>query len=108
MVAVTLLAIFAPNNAFLLLYRTAVAGMFFVWMVILLTPIPANRGSWHRPAAAPCAGSSSAHGRRNRDSDGNGRHRHHFLGSWLALFDSSVRRIIADNVGFLCATPGRS
>jgi amino acid transporter, AAT family len=45
MVAATLLAIFAPNNAFLLLYGTAVAGMFFVWMVILLTPIPANRGS---------------------------------------------------------------
>jgi amino acid transporter, AAT family len=39
MVAATLLAIFAPNNAFLLLYGTAVAGMFFVWMVILLTHI---------------------------------------------------------------------
>ena len=37
MVAATLLAIFAPKNAFLLLYGTAVAGMFFVWTVILLT-----------------------------------------------------------------------
>ena len=37
MVAATLLAIFAPKNAFLLLYGTAVAGMFFVWMVILIT-----------------------------------------------------------------------
>jgi AAT family amino acid transporter len=37
MIAATLLAIFAPKNAFLLLYGTAVAGMFFVWIVILLT-----------------------------------------------------------------------
>ena len=37
MVAAVLLAIFAPKNAFLLLYGTAVAGMFFVWIVILLT-----------------------------------------------------------------------
>src|SRR6202011_5939117 len=36
-VAAILLAIFAPKNAFLLLYGTAVAGMFFVWVVILLT-----------------------------------------------------------------------
>lgn len=37
MIAATLLAIFAPKSAFLLLYGTAVAGMFFVWIVILLT-----------------------------------------------------------------------
>jgi AAT family amino acid transporter len=37
MVAAILLAIFAPSNAFLLLYGTAVAGMLFVWLVILLT-----------------------------------------------------------------------
>ena len=37
MVAAILLAIFAPKGAFLLLYGTAVAGMFFVWIVILLT-----------------------------------------------------------------------
>jgi AAT family amino acid transporter len=37
MVAAILLAIFAPGNAFLLLYGTAVAGMLFVWLVILLT-----------------------------------------------------------------------
>jgi amino acid transporter, AAT family len=35
MVAATLLAIFAPERAFLLLYGVAVAGMFFVWIVIL-------------------------------------------------------------------------
>jgi amino acid transporter, AAT family len=37
MVVAILLALFAPKNAFLLLYGTAVAGMFFVWIVILLT-----------------------------------------------------------------------
>jgi len=37
MVAAILLAMFAPKNAFLLLYGTAVAGMFFVWILILLT-----------------------------------------------------------------------
>jgi amino acid transporter, AAT family len=34
-VAAILLAIFAPKNAFLALYGTAVAGMLFVWLVIL-------------------------------------------------------------------------
>lgn len=37
MVAAILLALFAPKNAFLVLYGTAVAGMFFVWIIILLT-----------------------------------------------------------------------
>jgi len=32
-----LLAIFAPKNAFLMLYGVAVAGMLFVWLVILIT-----------------------------------------------------------------------
>ena len=32
-----LLAIFAPRNAFLMLYGTAVAGMLFVWLIILNT-----------------------------------------------------------------------
>lgn len=36
MIAAILLAIFAPGRAFLLLYGVAVAGMFFVWMVILI------------------------------------------------------------------------
>ena len=31
------LAIYAPANAFLALYGTAVAGMLFIWAVILLT-----------------------------------------------------------------------
>ena len=34
-VAAILLAFFAPKNAFLTLYGTAVAGMYFVWLVIL-------------------------------------------------------------------------
>jgi len=37
MVAAILMAVFAPKNAFLLLYGTAVAGMFYVWIVILVT-----------------------------------------------------------------------
>jgi amino acid transporter, AAT family len=37
MIVATLLAIFMPNNAFLLLYGIAVAGMFYVWIVVLLT-----------------------------------------------------------------------
>jgi amino acid transporter, AAT family len=36
MVAAILLAIFAPSHAFLSLYGIAVAGMFFVWIVVLL------------------------------------------------------------------------
>jgi L-asparagine transporter-like permease len=38
-VAAILLAFFAPKNAFLMLYGTAVAGMLFVWLVILNTHI---------------------------------------------------------------------
>ena len=37
MVAAILLAIYAPANAFLALYGTAVAGMLFIWIVILFT-----------------------------------------------------------------------
>jgi AAT family amino acid transporter len=36
-IAAILLAIFAPKNAFLMLYGAAVAGMLFVWLVILRT-----------------------------------------------------------------------
>jgi amino acid transporter, AAT family len=36
-VAAILLAVFAPKNAFLMLYGSAVAGMLFVWLVILNT-----------------------------------------------------------------------
>ena len=36
-IAAILLAMFAPKNAFLMLYGTAVAGMLFVWLVILNT-----------------------------------------------------------------------
>ncbi len=42
-IAAILLAIFAPRNAFLMLYGTAVAGMLFVWLVILTTHIRFRR-----------------------------------------------------------------
>ncbi|HLW54327.1 MAG TPA: amino acid permease [Candidatus Angelobacter sp.] len=42
-VAAILLAIFAPKNAFLLLYGIAVAGMLFVWLVILSTHLRFRR-----------------------------------------------------------------
>jgi amino acid transporter, AAT family len=41
--AAILLAIFAPGKAFLALYGVAVAGMFFVWSVILVTHIAFRR-----------------------------------------------------------------
>ena len=44
MVAAILLAIFTPKGAFLLLYGTAVAGMYFVWIVILMTHVRFRRG----------------------------------------------------------------
>jgi AAT family amino acid transporter len=43
MVAAVLLAIFAPGRAFLLLYGIAVAGMFFVWIIILLAHLVFRR-----------------------------------------------------------------
>jgi amino acid transporter, AAT family len=43
MVAAILLAIFVPGNAFLMLYGIAVAGMFFVWSVILSTHLAFRR-----------------------------------------------------------------
>ena len=43
MVAAILLAIYAPKNAFLQLYGTAVAGMFFVWIIILLAHLGFRR-----------------------------------------------------------------
>jgi len=42
-IAAILLAIFAPRNAFLMLYGTAVAGMLFVWLVILCTHLRFRR-----------------------------------------------------------------
>ena len=38
-----MLAIFAPGRAFLSLYGVAVAGMFFVWIVILLAHLSFRR-----------------------------------------------------------------
>jgi AAT family amino acid transporter len=43
MVAAILLAIYVPAKAFLLLYGVAVAGMFFVWIIILLTHLAFRR-----------------------------------------------------------------
>src|SRR4029077_1378832 len=43
-IAAILLAIFAPRNAFLTLYGTAVAGMLFVWLVILNTHLRFRQG----------------------------------------------------------------
>jgi L-asparagine transporter-like permease len=43
MIAAILLAIYTPQRAFLMLYGVAVAGMFFVWIVILLTHIAFRR-----------------------------------------------------------------
>jgi L-asparagine transporter-like permease len=42
-IAAILLAIFAPKNAFLMLYGTAVAGMLFVWLIILNTHLRFRR-----------------------------------------------------------------
>jgi amino acid transporter, AAT family len=42
-IAAILLAIFAPKDAFLMLYGTAVAGMLFVWLVILNTHLRFRR-----------------------------------------------------------------
>jgi amino acid transporter, AAT family len=43
MVVAILLAIYAPKRAFLLLYGSAVAGMYFVWIIILLAHIKFRR-----------------------------------------------------------------
>jgi L-asparagine transporter-like permease len=42
-IAAILLARFAPKDAFLMLYGTAVAGMLFVWLVILITHLQFRR-----------------------------------------------------------------
>ena len=51
MVAAILLAIFAPGRAFLMLYGVAVAGMFFVWIVILLAHVAFRRSLGETRAA---------------------------------------------------------
>ncbi len=43
MIAAILLAVFAPANAFLTLFGTAVAGMLFIWIVILFTHLRFRR-----------------------------------------------------------------
>jgi AAT family amino acid transporter len=46
-VAAILLAIFVPRNAFLMLYGAAVAGMLFVWLVILNTHLRFRKALTH-------------------------------------------------------------
>jgi len=54
MIAAVLLAIYAPARAFLMLYGVAVAGMFFVWTVILLSHVQFRRDMVaHSPARLP-------------------------------------------------------
>src|SRR5579864_3856562 len=54
MSAAILLSVLAPKNAFLLLYGTAVAGMFFVWLVILFTHLQFRKAiSAERLASLP-------------------------------------------------------
>jgi L-asparagine transporter-like permease len=43
MIAAILLAIYSPARAFLMLYGVAVAGMFFVWIIILLAHVAFRR-----------------------------------------------------------------
>jgi L-asparagine transporter-like permease len=47
-VAAILLAIFAPKNAFLMLYGAAVAGMLFVWFTILNTHLRFRQALTHK------------------------------------------------------------
>ena len=54
MIAAIFLAVYAPQRAFLLLYGTAVAGMFFVWLVVLATHLRFRRALGpERVAALP-------------------------------------------------------
>jgi AAT family amino acid transporter len=53
MAAAILLAILAPGRAFLLLYGVAVAGMFFVWSIILLAHISFRRATEQTRVAQP-------------------------------------------------------
>src|SRR5258707_5088781 len=43
MIAAIFLAIYVPKRAFLLMYGSAVAGMYFVWIVILLAHLRFRR-----------------------------------------------------------------
>ena len=98
--AAILLAIFAPQNAFLLLYGTAVAGMFFVWIVILLTHLRFRQRHGDRgQTAVEAASSSMANRRRNRGSGGNCRQ--HLLGRWPRVHDPHISPASADNVADL-------
>jgi L-asparagine transporter-like permease len=52
MVAAILLAVFAPKNAFLMLYGVAVAGMLFVWLVVLRTHLRFRSALTHEQLAS--------------------------------------------------------
>jgi len=51
-IAAILLAVFAPKNAFLMLYGTAVAGMLFVWLVILTSHLQFRKAVSHERLAS--------------------------------------------------------
>ena len=53
MLVAVLLAIYAPKNAFLLLYGSAVAGMYFVWVIILLAHLQFRRSLGSKIAELP-------------------------------------------------------
>jgi len=53
MVTAILLAIYAPKRAFLLMYGFAVAGMYFVWIVILLAHIRFRQAMGKRVGELP-------------------------------------------------------
>ena len=102
MVAAILLAIFAPGRAFLLLYGVAVAGMFFVWIVILLAHLvlsPLAGTSARRAAPDPpailalLANRRAGRSRRHRDQ--------HLLRGGLAILGPELHAVPAGDHSFL-------
>ena len=93
MVAAILLAIYAPGKAFLALYGVAVAGMFFVWVVILLTHISFRRALGReriaklpmRSASIPIRRFSASRLRRYYDQ--------HVFRRWIAMDGPGIRSI---------------
>ena len=90
-VAAILLAIYAPKNAFLMLYGTAVAGMLFVWLVILNTHLR-FRKAITRERLAEFAHASSRpslfYDTEHRPASGN--ISNNFFCGWPAMVDSRI------------------
>ena len=53
MVVAILLAVYVPKHAFLLLYGSAVAGMYFVWIIILLAHLRFRRSLGSKVSELP-------------------------------------------------------